>query len=398
MIKKIKVEQTDYLFDTSNLTLFKDKVVNVPTLSSDKVAPDQTTIYKLVFNVSNTCNLQCKYCYASCGNYGRQNNFMTIDTASKIVNDLKKNIKKIKTVYFFGGEPTLNPKTIVYLVNELNKSYMINDYRIVTNASAVTDELVQLFIKNNFKVYISIDGPKQINDFLRGNYYEKLESTIKKLKNSDIKNKLELICTYTKFHQDNIPMDELIDFYERLGVKYSISDVITNDKLLKIHKTKTDILNQEKRFIDVSLDRLFNNSLNVGISSYIRNVIDAFVLKKPVKCFCNELKDGYSRVYDYNGDIYPCIRLIGTHKSDDELVMKCNSKDNDKCSKCWAKNFCTDCVADVILGNVKAPYTSSKCYKKILYNYALRKCIELNHCNPDKFKTILNNYYTNYLF
>ncbi len=398
MIKKIRVENTNYFFDTSSLTLFKDKVVKISTLSKDKSTFDKGTVYKLVFNVSNICNLKCKYCYASCGNYGRENNLMSIKTANKILEDLQRNVKRIKTVYFFGGEPTLNPKLIIYLVNELNKVYNIEDYRIVTNASAITDELIELFINNNFKVYVSIDGPKEINDFLRGDYFIKLKDSIEKLKNSKIKDKLELICTYTKYHQDNISMNELIAFYENIGVKYSISDVITSDKMLKIKKTKNDVLNQERRYIDLSMERLYNNSLNVGISVYIRNIIEALVLKNGTDCFCKELKNGYSRVYDYNGDIYPCIRLIGTHSSADPIIEECNCKDNENCKNCWAKNLCRDCVADIILGNVKAPYMNSRCYKKSLYNYALKKCLELNHYNPEKFKVIINNYFSNYLF
>ena len=72
MIKKIDVGQTHYFFDTSTLTLFKDKVVKT-ALSENNVKKDDSTLFKLVFNVSNICNLRCKYCYASCGNYGREN-------------------------------------------------------------------------------------------------------------------------------------------------------------------------------------------------------------------------------------------------------------------------------------------------------------------------------------
>ena len=397
MIKKIDVGQTHYFFDTSTLTLFKDKVVKT-ALSENNFKKDDSTLYKLVFNVSNVCNLRCRYCYASCGNYGRENNFMTKDTVDRIISDLSKSVKTIKTVYFFGGEPTLNPEIVEYIVNKLNELYEIHDYRIVTNASVVSEKLINLFIENNFKVYISIDGPKEINNYLRGMYFDNLSRTIDKLRNSPVGPKLELICTYTKYHQDHIKFEDLVDFYEKLGVKYSISDVITNDKALKIKKTKKDILNQEMNYIDLSLDRLYNNSLNVGISVYIRNVIEALVLKNKTDCFCKELTNGYSCVYDYNGDIYPCIRLIGTHKAEDPIIKKCNSKTNEQCSKCWAKNICRDCVADVILGNVNAPYLARSCYKKKLYLYALTRCIQMNHENPGKFKVIINNYFKNYLF
>lgn len=398
MIKKIRIDNTNYFFDSSNLILYKDKVVKNTTLSKIFKEDDKSRLYKLVLNVSNACNLKCKYCYASCGNYGRENNFMTEETALNIIEELKNQFSSIQTVYFFGGEPTLNPKIISLLISKLNESYTIKDYRIVTNASALSNELINLFVNNNFKVYISIDGPQEINDFLRGTHYDSLMENILKLKESSIGNKLELICTYTKFHQEKISMEDLVDFYEKLGVKYSISDVITDDKTLKIKKSKKDLIVQEIDFIEKSFERLYNNSLNVGISVFVRNILEALVLKNLTTCFCKELKQGYSKVYDYNGDIYSCIRLVGQYKADNKKIEEYNSKDNQNCNKCWAKYICRDCVADVILGNNFAPYESSSCYRKKLYNYTLKKCIELYHREPEKFSVILNNFFKNYLF
>ena len=132
---------------------------------------------------------------------------------------------------------------------------------------------------------------------------KKLMNTIQNFKNKKYNQKLELICTYTKYHQDNISFDDLIGFFENLGIKYSISDVITNDKRLKIIKTQKEAIEQEKKYIDLSFDRILNNSLNVGISHYLRNVIDALVIKNSSKYLCKELCDTYSNVYDYKGHI-----------------------------------------------------------------------------------------------
>ena len=399
MIKKFNVADTNYYLDSNSLTLYKDKVIkNETEIKTEKKLENNKILYKLVFNVANTCNLNCMYCYASCGNYGRDNTLMSVNIAHKIVQSLKQNYDTIRTVYFFGGEPTINFKTIKYLVDELKSKFVINDYRIVTNATLINDEMIKFFCENNFKIYVSIDGPEMINNHLRGNYFKKLISTIQQLKKSKIKDKLELICTYTKFHQDNMSMTELEKFFDNLGVKYSISDVITNDKSLKIRKTKKDIINQEISFIDKSIDRIKNNSLNVGISAYLRNVLDALILKSKSDYFCNELQNDYSRVYDYNGEIYPCIRLIGTHKTGDDLICKFNKKSSDNCRKCWAREFCHDCTADIILGNVKPSYVNKNCHKKILYKYTIEKLLEIFHNDSALFNELVNKFYNNYLF
>ena len=368
MFKTIKVLDTNYYFNTENLRLLKNSKKHLKDELKQEANYSNKKLYKLVFNIANTCNLCCMYCYASCGNYGRNNNLMSKEQADIIIKELHNKYTDVQTVYFFGGEPTINFQLIKYVVEKLNKYYNIKDYRIVTNATLINAEMVDFFCNNNFKIYISIDGPEKINNHLRGNYYLKLMNTIQNFKNKKYDQKLELICTYTKYHQDNISFDDLIGFFENLGIKYSISDVITNDKRLKIIKTQKEAIEQEKKYIDLSFDRILNNSLNVGISHYLRNVIDALVIKNSSKYFCKELCDNYSNVYDYNGDIYPCIRLIGTHLKSDPVIEKYNIKSNEKCKNCWAKNICRDCVADIILGNNRAPYEKKFVIKNLFIN------------------------------
>lgn len=397
MIKKFTIDDENYYFNTQNLKLYKDKVVKTQEESSF-FQKDKSILYKLVFNVSNTCNLNCRYCYASCGNYGRNNSLMSQKKADNIIENLVKKFNEIRTVYFFGGEPTINFNLIKHIVKLLNKNFKICDYRIVSNGCLINEEMIKFFSENNFKVYISIDGPKKINDHLRGDYFNKLINVINLLKKSPIKDNLELICTYTKYHQENISFDQLENFFDELKVRYSISDVITNDKKLKIKKSQKEIIRQEIDFIDKSFERIINKSLNVGISAYLRNVIDALIYKNKTDCFCKELEDNYSHVYDYNGDVYSCVRLLGTHKINDESIKQNNSKNREACNRCWAKNICRDCVADVILKNCKAPYLSNSCYKKALYRYTLFKIIKLYHEDINLFNTMISNFYSYYLF
>lgn len=397
MIKKFTIDDENYYFNTQNLKLYKDKAIKAQE-EDFFLQKDKSTLYKLVFNIANTCNLNCMYCYASCGNYGRKNSLMSQSQAKKIIANLVERFNEIKTVYFFGGEPTINFNLIKYIVTMLNKHFKIRDYRIVSNGSLITEEMINFFSKNNFKVYISIDGPKAINDHLRGEYFNKLINIIHLFKRSPIKDKFELVCTYTKYHQENISFAQLEAFFEELGVRYSISDVITNDKKLKIKKSKKAAIKQELELIDKSFERIINKLLNVGISAYLRNIIDALVYKNKTNCFCKELEEDYSRVYDYNGDVYSCVRLLGDFKRNDKRIKQNNSKDKEQCNKCWAKNLCRDCVADVILGNVKAPYLSNRCFKKTIYKYALFKVIELYHRDVDLFNIFVSNFYSYYLF
>lgn len=401
MIKKYKINSSTYFFDTNNLKLYKGKITTNSNENQTSVVlqKNEKILYKLVFNVANTCNLHCTYCYANCGNYGRENTLMSEETIDKIIKSLQKKYDFIKTIYFFGGEPTINFPVIKKATKRLKELYpKTEDYRIVTNATLVTDEMIDFFIDNGFKVYVSIDGPKEINDALRGSNFDQLMRVIDRLKNSRVGNKLELICTYTKLHEEKFGFEKIKDFFEGLGVKYSISDVITDKKDLKIVKTKKDILSQEKQYIDNSIERILEGSSNVGISAYLRNIIDALVYKVPTPVFCKELEGDYSHVYDFNGDVYPCIRLIGAHKLGDAVVAALNQKSHEQCQKCFAKAYCRDCIADVVLKNTKPCYEARSCYKKKLYDYAMEKLLMVFDSDIEKFNKLIDNFYTNYLF
>lgn len=103
MNKKFVVNNHEYVFDGNNLELYlvKDGVKNTDEKSCSSIFKKEPgKLYKLVFNVANLCNLNCKYCYASGGNYNRENNVMSFEQADKILEKVFKKYSKLETVYF----------------------------------------------------------------------------------------------------------------------------------------------------------------------------------------------------------------------------------------------------------------------------------------------------------
>ena len=45
--------------------------------------PPAGQLPRLVLNISNDCNMRCKYCYANCGDYGGQRGLMSVDTLTR---------------------------------------------------------------------------------------------------------------------------------------------------------------------------------------------------------------------------------------------------------------------------------------------------------------------------
>ncbi|MGH9847149.1 MAG: quinohemoprotein amine dehydrogenase maturation protein [Blastocatellia bacterium] len=131
----------------------------------------------VVLNVTNQCNLSCKYCYE----FGEDRvatpegkpKFMTEETARAAVDFLLANSQGRRAIHltFFGGETLMNFKvvrsTIEYAREQAHTAGRYIDFSLTTNATLLTPPVIEFLTENHVGVTISIDGPKEMNDQLR---------------------------------------------------------------------------------------------------------------------------------------------------------------------------------------------------------------------------------------
>lgn len=403
MKKEVIINNSIYVFDGETLELyFKNDDINEQS-KIEKVTKvnceDNKVLYKLVFNVANVCNLNCRYCYANGGNYNRKNEKMKEHVIDETLKKIFNKYDKVHTVYFFGGEPLLNFDIIKYIISKMESRYRVNDidFRVVTNGICLTKRMATYFEKLNFKVYISIDGPKYIHEYLRGSdTFDIIIEKIKKIKEEFPLLRMELLCTYTKYHQDNISFENLVNFFEKIDIPFSINGVDTSDENLKLVE-KSNFIDREKEYIDVSIKRILTFSNNVGISYYLATILSTLLFKHKQDVFCKELSNNYSSVIDFDGTEYSCIRLIGKYVKNSNVIANANKKNFEVCKNCWCRNFCNVCLAEILLGTTEYPFFNGKCSSEQLYSYALNKIIKLINNNYDELKKLLNNYCKKYL-
>jgi uncharacterized protein len=94
---------------------FKIKMENKLLKSEFKLSSVKqgSTISKLVIQISHTCNLQCPYCCSDKGLYGKNSaQLMSSQIISDSLELFARLFDGIKSIYLFGGEPTLNLKGI----------------------------------------------------------------------------------------------------------------------------------------------------------------------------------------------------------------------------------------------------------------------------------------------
>jgi uncharacterized protein len=172
----------------------------------------------LTLNITEECNFRCKYCAFS-GNYElartHSSEKMTYQTATKAVNCFLNLINNNKgqtknnsiSIGFYGGEALLEfelIKKIVKYVREKTLELGMNDiynikFRISTNGYLlIRQDVLDFLIKNNFKVDISLDGPKKEHNKFRvtkdlGETWDTIWKNINNIKTN-----------YPKFYSDNV--------------------------------------------------------------------------------------------------------------------------------------------------------------------------------------------------
>ncbi|MEC4722808.1 quinohemoprotein amine dehydrogenase maturation protein [Noviherbaspirillum sp. CPCC 100848] len=147
-------------------------------LSPDEPKPDagmkflirDFPINTIVLNVNTGCNLSCTYCYKEDLAVPSKGEKMQFETAKKSIDlVLAEGAQNERiNVVFFGGEPLTNMRLIKQAVQyaeercaELGKRV---DFTMTTNATLLTEEIVDYLDEHHFGISISMDGPEAVHD------------------------------------------------------------------------------------------------------------------------------------------------------------------------------------------------------------------------------------------
>lgn len=164
-------ELAETLGELMALEVVSDGSPLTPEIAVKRV--ERTAIDTVVLNVNTGCNLSCTYCYKEDLDTPSAGRRMDLDTAKASIEMLLKESPDLPryTVVFFGGEPLSNRKLIETMVEycELRFGALGKQVEFVmtTNATLLTEEIVDWLDAHRFGLSVSIDGPRSIHDLNR---------------------------------------------------------------------------------------------------------------------------------------------------------------------------------------------------------------------------------------
>jgi uncharacterized protein len=148
----------------NNLCRTQEGEVSMETVPS--IAPQSISL-----NVSSSCNLRCRYCYAGQGGFGgAQSRTMEWETARDAIDHLFEASDRSApvTIGFIGGEPFLNRalihRVVHYASNRAGALQRTVRFSVTTNGTALSDEDLCLLRNNPFAVTISVDGGRAVQE------------------------------------------------------------------------------------------------------------------------------------------------------------------------------------------------------------------------------------------
>ncbi len=357
------IEEIDYLI--SHNELFS------PLTSITTDFKQNSSIKAMCLHVSHDCNIRCKYCFASQGNFQGDRLLMDEDTGKKAIDFLIANSvgRRNLEIDFFGGEPLLNfnlVKTLVTYAREQEKKHNKNfRFTITTNALLLNEDNMDYINENMDNVVLSIDGRKEVNDYMRytpnnQGTYDIIINKLKEMANKRGDKDYYVRGTYTKY---NLDFSQDVIHLADCGFKnISVEPVVAAPDM-------------DYAIIKEDLPKLFEEYEKLT-KEYIRRKD-----KQPFNFFHFniDLDHGpclYKRVSgcgagnDYiaitpQGDIYPCHQFVGDEKFklgdlDKGIVnleikdkfYKANLTEKPKCTNCWAKYYCGGgCLANAYNSN-----------------------------------------------
>ncbi len=147
----------------------------------DYIDPDAAVALKqdapvkaLCLHVSHDCNLRCRYCFASTGDFGTGRRLtMDIPTAKAAIDFVVARSGKRRNIEvdFFGGEPLMAMDTVratvEYARSIEEKAGKCFRFTITTNGMLLNEENIAYIDQEMSNCVLSLDGRREVNDRMR---------------------------------------------------------------------------------------------------------------------------------------------------------------------------------------------------------------------------------------
>lgn len=332
----------------------------------------------ITLQLTQNCNLRCSYCiYSATSNLGQRSHnkkHMSFETAKEALMFYKQHSEdsNMASIGFYGGEPLLEFELIKKIVDYADKLFEGKEicYAVTTNATLLSEDIIDYLVEHHFVITLSIDGPEKIQDKNR-----KFKNGLGSYK--VVENNILTFFRKHPYYMKNITVSMVIDEDSNYN---DIIELFKSEPFRDVKLTYTPV-EKDATIADLSREYIeqYNYDTFLGYIQFYRNEGKKCYPSKIIEQDFNALESklenfkpnilsacsapsgpcipGKTRLFiNCLGEFYPCERVnenelmkIGTlysgfdyDKINDLLNVGRVSKD--KCMNCWAFQLCDVCV------------------------------------------------------
>lgn len=385
-----------------------------------------TQMKHLSIELTERCNLRCKYCIyheGECGfrNFGKKD--ITFDTIKKAIDLLSLSTEDEVYISFYGGEPLLKFELIKQSIEYCNKKLFNKKiaYNMTTNATLITEEISSYLASiANYFTTISLDGPELIHNKNRvfvdgtGSFKKTVEGLSKLVKAEGEKASERINFNIVLDDTSKERFEEIQDFFNTSayipkGSQITSSYIETSPKDFEYLGVGTEEDRKFNEFIKDKVDPLTDwniekiNSKSTTIDKNIllsKDFVDKgldsihkrMLIHKPSKIhYMNGCcVPGGRRLYlTVNGEFAVCERIgpspfignvdegINFEKIKKYYITDFVNEASKYCKDCWAVHMCKLCYTNCYTKEgIHMPYRHLQC---IMQRQSLHKDLVLYH-------------------
>lgn len=324
--------------------------------------PVNAPVKALCLHVAHDCNLRCKYCFASTGDFGQGRKIMPPEIAKKAIDFViaRSGVRHNIEVDFFGGEPLMAWDTVTQTVDyarSLEEKYNKKFRFTITTNGLLLDEDKRKYINENMdNCVLSLDGRREVNDEFRKTVagtgsYDTIVPKFKALVDERDPN-LDYYARGT-FTSHNLDFAEDVLSIADAGFDRLSVEPVTADPGCGYDLTEDDLPKIEAEY-DHLTDIMLERKKEGKPFTFFHFMVDL----DQGPCVVKRLR-GCGAGYEYvavtpDGDIYPCHQFVGKDEFKQGSVLDqsfnmdiaqkfagMNIYSRPKCQKCWAKFYCS---------------------------------------------------------
>ena len=326
-----------------------------------------TVVKALCLHIAHDCNLACRYCFAEEGEYHGRRALMSFEVGKQALDFLIANSgnRRDLEVDFFGGEPLMNWQVVKDLVKygrEQEKKHGKNfRFTLTTNGVLLDDEVMEFCNREMANVVLSIDGRKEVHDFMRPfrkgkGSYDLIVPKFRKFAESRNQDRYYVRGTFTR-HNLDFAKDVL--HLADLGFKQ-----ISVEPVVALPEEEYALREEDIPQICEEYDRLAAEMIKRHREGNEFNFFHFMIDLTGGPCVYKRLSGcgsgtEYLAVTPW-GDFYPCHQFVGEEaflmgnvfdglKASElqEEFKGCNVYAKEKCRNCFAKFYCSGgCAAN----------------------------------------------------